>query len=319
MFNRKISKQQLCAWIFTAMSAPLAQFAGRSPWGSVLAVGILAGLLCVGVDLLWSDRIKWSRWLCIAEWTWLIIIIGSGAVWAVDSWPVGNAFPTVPIVLLALAAAASDAGAEKASRIGGVLFWLLALIYAIILCAGGGDFHLRRISSEFSMPIPELVVVFLLPALAIFLPREKNRMPVSFFGILAVFALILSLLTAGGISSLVAEQVDNPFYQWVRGLSLFKSAQRFESIISVALTMGWFSLFTVLLSVAGHLTETFYPGCGKKGTWLCAILSASIMFVIKWIPAFVIGFGSVVLWVVVPVLLLSVDKIKKMKKSKKSA
>ena len=308
MQSHNISRRQLGAWLFAALSAPLAQIAGGVPW----LAAVLLGTACLTVCwLLGRNTVCPGKWVCIVEFAWIVCVLGGAARWIAGSWPIGNAYPAVPLVLLALAAASAAQGTAQAARAGGMVFWLLALVYCVVVFAGIGEADIKMIESVPGTADTRLIVVFLVPALIVFVPKMQRKL--SFRGLAAIcgFAVAISVLIAGSLSSTVAQSVDMPLYDWVRGLSLFDTVQRFEAIVSVALTMGWFSLLSFQMSVAGHLADRVNSGWYRMGVWVCAAMTGLSTLPDGWIRQDILAVGSIVLWVIIPFFCAAAGKIKK--------
>ncbi len=302
MRNHKVDSGPLWAWIFAGVSAPVAHAAGRSSWLTVLISGVVCGAICLWVLAVADKRCYHAGWYSAVQTLWLALVIGVLARWSAMCWPTADGFPIVGLTLLVLAVFASWDGAQRASRCVSALFWLLALLFAVILTAGTQNLKLRYMipaAEPFSvMP----VLLFLLPAVAVFLPCTNRVKIVPLIGI-ALFATVLSLWTIGTLSAEVTAQLETPFYAFSRSLTLFGVAERFESIVSVVLTMGYFSLFTFLLCAVYHLTDYVFPGKGRTGVVAAAILALVIMVLVTKMSEMILMAGSVLLWVLLPLAL----------------
>ena len=302
MQNHKVDPSSLWAWIFAGVSAPLAQGAGRSSWLTVLITGVVCGAACLWVLAAADKRCFHAGWYSAVQTLWLALVTGVLARWSVMCWPTADGFPVVGLTLLVLAVFASWGGAQRASRCISALFWLLALLYAVILAAGTQDLNLRYMTPT-AQPFSVLpVVLFLLPVVAGFLPCTKRRKIVPLVGV-SLFATVLSLWTIGTLSAKVTAQLKEPFYAFSRSLTLFGVAERFESVVSVALTMGYFSLFTFLLCAVYHLTDRVFPGKGRTGVVAAAILALTLMMLVTKISEMILAAGCVLLWVLLPLAL----------------
>lgn len=319
MSKNKVNAATLGAWLFAAMTAPLSQIGTGMPWPFVLAVGAVCGILCWSIHCMSNGDCFQAKWYCFVQLLFLAIVTGAAASWTADCWPTGNAFPVVPLVLLAVASASAWDGAARASRTGGVVFWFVALLYAIILAAGVKNQRVEWLRPEWDFGGSVLVFVFLIPTAATFLPGEKGRgYGIALFAILT-FGLAATLLTAGTISPAVVKEMTFPFYEYSKSLSLFGVAERFEAFVSVALTMGYFSLLSLFLSGAYHLAEALGKGAGRYGIVFCAGAAAMIMVLLS---------GNVMTWLLIPAALLwgvlpfgvhAARRIKKSKKGEKSS
>lgn len=318
MSSHKVNTVTLAAWLFAAMTAPLAQIAAGESWLFVLAVGIICSVLCWFIHFLSDGECYHAKWYCRVQLIFLAVAAGIVANWTVPCWPTGNAFPVVPLVLLALAGAAAWNGAERASRTGGVVFWFVALLYAIILAAGVKNLHVGWMEPQWEIGNTMLVFVFLIPVAALFLPREKGNGHFAVLPAVLFFGAAAALLTAGALLPEVAKKMAFPFYEYSKSLSLLGVAERFEAFVSVALTMGYFSLLSLFLSGAWHLAEEIRTGCGRGGILFCSAVAAiSLVFLpdilVQWLPSAALAF-----WGVIPFVAYAAQKIK-VKKDEKIA
>ncbi len=299
--DKKVNSYSLWAWIFAGVSAPIAHHAGQSSWLATLIAGLLCSIACAIVVAVADRRSCRGGWYSAVQTLWIALVTGLLARWSVSSWPTAAGFPVVGLTLLVLAAFAAWDGATRASHCCSALFWLLALLYAVILVAGTQNLKL-----QYMMPTAQpfslmQVVVFLLPALAGFLPCSKRLKVLPLAGVV-IFATVLTLWTVGTLSMPVTTQLEEPFYQFSRSLSFSGVSERFESILSVAMTMGYFALFAFLLSAVYHLTERAVPGKGRGGVIVAAVLAATIMVFIEKMEEWVLVVGCVVLWILLPLV-----------------
>lgn len=290
---------QLGAWLFTAMSAPLAQMAGEILWPIVLLAGVVSLAAAWYVSRI---ELEPGKVLCAAQYIWILCVLGAMVRWVGESWPSGDVYPAVPLVLLALAAASACRGEGPASRAGSALFWMTALIYTVVIAAGVGEVGTTDLVPVNGAGIWHLVTVFLLPATAVLVPGMRKRIPVIWSVSIVGFGTVMSALIAGALSPAVAQSVASPLYQWVRGLGLLGTLERFEAIVAVALTMGWFSALSYLMCVAGGLAERSKRGCYRSGVWGSAALTIAGMFVNRWISVGALAIGCAVMWNIVPLI-----------------
>ena len=65
--------------------------------------------------------------------------------------------------------------------------------------------------------------------------------------------------------------------------------------------MGFYGLYSLLLSIAGCLAERAKKGCGKYGVYIAASVSGAGVLLRCEIPQFVLVSGAFVLWVALPI------------------
>ena len=310
MRSRNEEKRQLGAWLLAGLSAPLAQFAGGMSWQTVA----LSVSICLPVCWMVSRvTVVTVKWINIAELVWLACVLSALGRWMSESWPSGNTFPAVPLTLLALGAVSAARGTEHAARGGSVVFWLTALLYSVVAAAGLGKVEWEELA-EFNGKVDfRLAVILLLPAVTVFLQRDKKGLPLGSVMGAGVFAVLVSIMVTGALSLRIAQNVEKPLHEWVAGLSLAGTLQRFEALASVALTMGWFALVSYALCIAGALTEQIKETYYGKGVWCVAAAAGIIMFTKVAFSSEMIVIGSVLLWIIVPLVMSAMGKNKKFK------
>lgn len=316
MWSEKVSSRQLWTWAAVALTGPLAQFAGSCSWDWVAVLGIGCGAICWMLHRLAHGVDRWPKWLCAAEFLWAAFMAGMAASWSGYCWDASSARPVVPLTLILLASCASWGGAERGSRVSCVLSWFLTLLYAVILAAGCRDLKANWMKPGWEGSLI-LIPIFLTPAVAIYLPRKKGMGAAASLGVISAFAVAISLWSVGALSMDVAAQAQPAFYEFSKSLSLFGVAERFESFVSVAMTMGYFSLFSMLISAAGHLAEHIRQGWGKGGVVAAAVTAGGVCVFLRKVQTAGIATGCLFLWIAVPLLYLALGRLSKSKKIEK--
>lgn len=260
------------AWVLAALSAPLCHLAGITGWVEVAIAGVLCTWLVVERLRQSDDRRVCPKWCAIVVCICLVFVTGICLSLAGNTWPTGDTTSVVPLALLLLAVWSAWEGAEKASRTGSVLMWLLLLLFAAVIAGGIGNVKLSRIELSGSVSNGLVYLAYLLPGAAALLPGTKGQSKLLW--ILPGFGVLMALLVTGVLSEPVAREMADPFYEFGKSLSLFGVVERYESLVSVALTIGYFCLLSMLLSSAYHWTESFYEGKGRQGVLLTAFGAA---------------------------------------------
>lgn len=315
MFHKEVSSRQMAAWLLTAMSAPLIRLAGQSGWLAVLLGGSVSALLCRVVNGLDWDALTERKWFCTIQIIWLTVITAQLGYWSADVWQTGGDFPVVPVTLLTLAVFSALNGACGASRGSGILFWLAAFLYTVVFAAGIEDISPERLDDPVQVPSQRLLLALLLPAAVGFLPREKGAGMGWTFPVIGLFAAAAEIWTVGILSASVAKGVEWAFYEASKSVKLFGSAKRLEAMVAVAMTMGYFSLYSLLLSGVGCLTERLHGGWGKAGVIGSGIAAGILLFAPAIGYSWLIGI-TLILWFVLPFALewLRNKKTKKIEK-----
>lgn len=290
MYHKEITGKQSAAWLAAALAAPLAQTASACSWPVALAVGGICLLTCWGVV---KYTTKPDGWVRILQSLWACVILSELLHWSTYCWPAHQSGWAVPLTLLLLALWAAGSGKEKAARVGCVLFWPLALLLGAVLLSGVPDMKLQNLKPVWQMPDAHLITVLLLPAL--WRPGEGKGNGRMLTGLM-LFALTASAVTAGVLSPAVSGGMRAPIYELSRSLSLLGIAERFESLVAAAMTMGYFTVLTYLLSIPKSTWK------GKKGLWGCTAFSALLFFSGLRADSRLLAIGSILLWIVLPVV-----------------
>lgn len=311
--NENISSARLGEWLIVAMSGPFAYLAGRQSWTTILSVSAICLLALWAVLARPTCKLLSLPFFCLLEYGFLTAVCVATASWSSNIWPTGQGYPVVPLTLFGLSTASAWFGANRASKGIGVLFWMIAILYSILLTFGMRNVKLGYLMPQFETPEPVIWFLFLLPLVAQFLPREKDKRISGYMVVLAGLALLFALWTEGNLSLDAAKQVSWPFYEAGESVHLFGIANRLESLISVAVTIGFYGLYSLLLSGAFHLAEGLRPERGKYGVLIAGVLSGAGVLWKVTIPGIVLVAGAFVLWIALPILgtLFSEKKRKK--------
>ena len=316
MRSRNVESRQLGAWLFAGMTAPVALFAGGMSWQTVAIISVSCLTICWLVN---KSALRMPKWLCLAEMVWLIVVLTAFGRWITGSWPSGNVYPAVPLTLLVLGAICASRGDETAGRAGSIVFWLMALIYGAVVAAGLGDMEVAELLVFDGGLDPRLVAVMLLPCLAAFVKRNGRDLPFGSLVAIGAWTIIVSALVTGGLSLRVSMNAEKPLYKWLEGLSILGTLQRFESLVSVALTMGWFAVVSFVLCVGGALSSNIKEGSFPRGVWGMSIAAGIITTQNVVITTEMVLFGSVLMWVIMPMLTVLFGRNKKFEISKNNA
>lgn len=299
MQSRNVESKQLGAWLFAGMTAPLTLFAGGMAWQSVALMTVICLAVCYVVN---RADISPAKWLCATELVWLVVVLAALGRCISVSWPSGNVFPAVPLTLLLLGALSAGKGTKAAGRVGSVIFWLLALMYSVVVAAGLGNIEVKELAAYDRGLDLRLASVLLLPCLAVWLKRGGGSVPLGSLAGIGGWSVLVSVMVTGGLSLRVAMDAEMPLYQWLEGLNVLGVLQRFESLVSAALTMSWFSTISFVLSVAGSLADRIKEGSYGKGVWCVSGVAGIAMVQNVAIMPEVAAFCAVFMWVITPLL-----------------
>lgn len=306
------SKVQYGVWIFLSLTAPLAVVAGKSAWVWVLLIGAVCCPVRYFVDKL-REKEKMGYALAGFQIIVLSLVAGEMARWSGYCWPQANNHLVIPVMLLIVAAFSAWKGVGAASSVAGALVWLVVALYFAILFAGAADVNMRWLKPERGLFSYGLVFVFLLPCAVCVLPGKWGKKHI---GAVLLFALAISLCVTGVLSSSVIKQENFPFYTFSKSLSFLGVVERFEALVCTALSLGFFSLISMLFTSAGTVTQAVLP---EK--YRCGVLAATAMAVLwlllsKGLSELLLAVLAFFSWVAIPLLRAGYLHIKKGKNSK---
>lgn len=309
MYDRKIPASRLGAWTLAAMSAPLVTAASGTAWPLVLLLGLIS---MVSGRLFYKEKPA-GAWFWAVQWFWAMVVLAWMLPQPQKCWQTQRGGMLIPLTLLLLAICAAWRGPDGAARSGGVLFWLLAGIYLVLLAAGVPAIRPGRLMEATPALRPGLLLAFLLPSAGALLPGKGSGRRWTVAAVL--FATAVSLCTFGSLPPKAAASAPLGFYEAVRGMGLFRVAQRFESFLSAALTLGWFSCFSLLTALAGTAAERIHSGWGKWGPILCGVGAVAVRAAGVSGDGFWIDVFALLIWGILPQIRVKIPILKKYRKN----
>ena len=320
MYSHKTEQLQMWAWAAGAMTAPLAYYAGRCHWVLVLFTGALCSVICQYVLEAKENAVCRAVWYNGLQFIWLGVALGEMVKWSALCWPSDSGIAAA-LILLILAAAAAVCGKERIAGVCSVLMWGIAILYIILLAAGISNLHPEWLNVR--EPLLEdypvgLIFIFLIPLGKRMLCPSKSKKAWIGMGTMVLFGTLLAIWTIGGLSQSGSRSYAFPFYEFGKSLQLVGSVKRFESLIAVALTAGFFALESMLLTISAELAENVKQGIGQKGIWLGALIAAVTAILGFDSEGIVLGAGSLLFWGLQPFCTIQKEKIKSRKKEKKA-
>lgn len=308
MFREKIPPRQLSAWLLTGLIPVLIQLLSGASWVWV-AVAVAASLVLTLI--MWHKGWELRKWQCPFLFIYIVVLLSQLLPLAAQSWPVGNSDPAVPLILLLLAAWSARKGPSAAARVGVTLFWAVLLLYLIVLCAGTKDAQLHWLKPQWNAPDALALTLLLLPAASACLLMGNTGARSARLFLLPLLLTTAAMITAGVLSPDVASDTPNAFYEMTRSIDLFGVASRFEPLISAGMTVGWFALMSILLTLCGVAAHKIFAGLGEGGVWLAAIAAAISRLCGLHIPGWIMLLSGTVFWVAMPLLTQGLDLRKK--------
>ncbi|MDR0890431.1 MAG: GerAB/ArcD/ProY family transporter [Oscillospiraceae bacterium] len=330
MSQGKILPRQICALCFCAMGPAAVVLLPKSGWLPAL---IMSALAAAAVALLLVLRRKcggglaevyvnsWGelpgKTLLAMELLWSLLLLGVFARLLCSAYPQGNAFPFVGLIMLLLAAYAAKKGASAVVRVGAVCFFFLLLIFGLVLA-----FSAVRVEPRWLRPTLEYMdwrvfPLLLAPVCALFFADKcegaKGKVHWWIIGTVAI-TVLCALVTIGSVSPPVAADDDFPFYMMTKSISVFGAMERFEAVVSAALTAGGFCLMGMLCMANARKLHRLFPKANEKSAASVNLVAgAAALWLSFRISATWIAAGTAIFWGILPLLTLLVGVQKKSK------
>lgn len=298
----------MTAWLSAALTPTLLQLASGVGWPAAA----ITAAVCSGAVFAVTKWGKFTRtpilmWL---QYLYIVVLLCSLLPYAAYSWP-GDNYPAVPLILLALAVWSANKGAQAAARVGCVLFWLVLGIYLIVLALGTGEVKMEWLRPMQAASSWQAVTLLLIPCGAMTVMGKASKWDIRLL-LTAGIWILSTVVAAGVLSPERAKELSDPLYTTVRSLALPGIAQRFEALLSAGMTVGWFGLLTVLLTMSAGTIEAVKHAWGKKALWGCALLAGTGMLCNLHISWVILALMASVFWVIIPILTQGLVRLKKM-------
>lgn len=298
MYRDTVSPRQLATWLCAALIPVLLQLAAGEGWVVASVVVTVCSALVVAV---WKwGRTTANRFVCCLQYLYIIVLLWKLLPHTASAWP-GDNFPAVPLITLILAAWSACKGAEASARVGCVLFWIVLITYLAVLASGTPEVKLHWLQPKLCASPWNAVVVLLIPGAVRHLQKEGHNYNLRLL-LPGAFLMASVIMTAGILSADRTTQMKDPFYTAVQSIDLLRLAQRFEALLSAAMTAGWFSLLTLLLCANAASAQQIRTQWGRPGLWLTVAAAAVGLLCKLHIPWWILAILAAVFWVVVPLL-----------------
>lgn len=274
--NPEISEKQSDTYLAAAMLAPLAQASSGCSWPVIF----LLSALCLGAaQWLSCHALPQGKFLKLLQSLWTCVLGALVLQWISDYWPGHRENWVAPLILLALAAGIDK---NRAIRVACILLYPVLFLLGTIYLSAVPEMEPWQLIPRVRMTNMDIVPFFLLPALE---RGAGGRKP--------LWKLMLFAVAASAVS-LLANTTKAPVYELSRNISLFGTGWRFESLASVAMTLGFFTALSYLMAAGS--------GTGKT-KWGKAVITALLYL---WgIPynSQAIAIGTVILFLIIPAVM----------------
>lgn len=290
MNPKQMTHRQTMVWLAAAAAAPLVKTASGCSWPVVLVVGSVTLFLSWWLTKYTAEL---KAWLVILQGLWASAVISEMLWWIGDCWPGHNSVKAAPLILLTLAAWAASGGKERTARIGCVLVWPIGFLLGAVLLSSSPEVRLENLLPSWQMRDAGLIPVLLF--LALYGRREAETTCGVYIGLLSL-AVLTAAVTAGVLSPGVSGSTELAVYELARSIPILGVGGRFESMIAVGMTMGYWAAIGYLLSIPKEIENR------SRMIWAYAALSGVMFAMDLRIDSRVLAIGSILFWVVLPAL-----------------
>ncbi len=294
------------ALIFCALSIPaILRFPSLHPAVVTVAVAVA----------FWLWQVPGRRNAALSWGAALVAVLCLGLVvrWAQQSYPSAQKPWALGVILLAVATYAAREGVRPLLRAGAICFFFLVGIYAVILVFGLGNISQIRPAVWKGVDVKDLNLVWLLLPLAVHW-MDTERPSRGWRWAWAAICLLPCLVCWLCLSPEVAERETFAFYTLTKSISVLGVMERFEVVLSAAMTAGIFCLMGVFGHICGKVLERVIPG---KNAYL-AVFALGVMascLAEDWLMV-LIAILAPIFWLLGP---LAAYFVKTQKKTEKSA
>lgn len=307
----RMGERQRWMWLLSGVSAAVAARGCGLGWLWVLAGSIPATVYYIYMDKsarpcgtasqLISVFGRGGKTLAALTLLWTIIALAWTADLAHAAFPMVSGFPVLGWVMLVLAAWGSRKGAAVCARCAGILCLFLLVLYGVVVIFALPDVQISNLwpfgAGKGGI---DALALCLLPACVWFLPcRTRGHKPAWGLGLILILgAALLSAVTAGVLSPLLAASLPAPLYALAQSISLFGVLERIEPLLSAAMVMGVFCLLSAMVCTCRALADEIY-----KTPWSAVgscVAAGLIMGVVRDLPVVFLAGGTVLFWVALP-------------------
>lgn len=308
MHRNCVSHRQLILWFATALLSPMLLYAGKLDLWSLTVLGALAVVLVLTVyryGVVCDSR--FFRWI---QALWLVVLLGVLTGQANMLWPEAKAFPAVPLVLLTVAALSALREVDGTAQVNTILFWIVAFLLLCVIAAGLSVVNVQHIMLRPTSLEIRHWWLFLIPALAMFFPKVRK----SKVGAFIPFMLIpLSIWSEAILSNELCAEAAWPFYEASKSVRISAVADRLEPLVSIGATIGYYSIYSLLLTIITSLIGN--DRSGKRKIVVLGLSASAALLIGRWlvIPGILVSGISLLLWIVVSIIAGIIGKQKNTK------
>ncbi len=286
--NRKEIPDRQGQWaLVAAWLVPVCHAAAASGW---LAAALVGG----GVLVISGWQAKYGaepgKWLSLLQDLWLCLVAAEVLRWCAGFWPSHENRSAAPVILLVLAAYLAGMGQERVARVNCTLLLPIGLLIGIVLLSAVPEIRWENLGPKWQMPEADLITLLIIASLHNRKAGEKRRKSGAALWLAGTAA---AAVTAGVLSPKISMSEEAPLYELSRSISLLGTAERYESLMAAGMTLGLFASLALILRDKED---------NRSGAWIKAGITG-ILYLTEIEPdSRVIGIGSIVLWIILPVI-----------------
>lgn len=318
----KLLPRQLCALAFCAFTVPAVGLLPRAGWlwaliaavccAAVLAVGVLLTRKKGGSAAALAAQSGLGKTLLAPLLLWNFLALGMTARYLCGAYPDAGGFPLTGALLLLLAAYAANKGVSAVARVSAICFFFLIALYALVLGFAAPQLRPQWLTLQ-TKPVWTILPAVFSPVCVLFLTghcTERGKSAGWLFGGMAL-AFLAAFVAAGCLSPEVAGAEPFAVYTVTKSLSLFGAMERFEALVSAALTAGGFTLLGLLCLTNAELIRALWPRAEKCSGVANFLLGFAGIFASGVLNAGISAAVSAIFWGILPIGILSLAKRKK--------
>lgn len=259
--------RQQGALFFCALSVPAVMLFPSVHPAAVIGFAVLAAALWRAVPADGVSDWHGGRGLAAAEWgTVLLCVVWLAAAVRLTAaaYPSASNRWSMGLILLAAAGYAVRNGIKPLLRASAICFY-----FNVVICAAVAAFGLKGIGAVYPadragrLENNLSLAWMLLPLAAFWLPKETGGgKRGGWRWAWAVLAVAPCLICWLNLSPAIASEDSFPFYTLAKSISVFGVMERFEVLLSAALTTGIFCLMGILWHICGNILQRRVPRLG---------------------------------------------------------
>lgn len=288
--------RQLGALVFCGLSVPAIMLFPSLHPAVVVVTTVIAGWL-------WQTPGQKNS-SALAAWGMAavsVLCLGMVVNWAQEAYPSATHQWAMGLILLAVATYAARKGIKPLLRTAAICFFFLVVIYAVVILFGLGDISIVRKTGWRGFGAEDLNLVWLLLPLAVhWMDGGKPARPWRWAW--AAICILPCLVCWLSLSANVAGNEVFPFYTLTKSISLLGVMERFEVILSAALTTGIFCLMGIFSHICGSILEKQFPRAGENVYCLVFAVSALAALVNTAWLRLLIAILAPIFWGIVPII-----------------